>query len=167
MKKVLLTFIGAGIISFACAQQTNLAVIAPSGNSDTANGVVIDWTMGELAIMSLETPGGFFTQGFHQPNISVETLQVPNLNTAEEVVMTVRPNPVSAKLLIDFDIAPGGTAMLTLMNMEGALLKKQQVALEPGSLEWNTVEYPAGIYILSLRKEDGTLIRSFKIVKNH
>ncbi len=160
-------FIGAGIISFACAQQTNLSVIAPAGNSDTNNGVVIEWTMGELAIMPLETAYGFFTQGFHQPFISVETLRVPHFNTAGEVVMTVRPNPVSVKLFIEFDSASGGTGILTLMNMEGVLLKKEQVSLKPGSLEWNMVDYSAGIYILSLSMEDGTLFKSYKIVKNH
>ena len=160
-------FIGAGMITFACAQQTNLSVIAPAGNSAMDNGVVIEWTMGELAIMSLETPGGFFTQGFHQPFISVETLQVPYFNTAGKVVMTVRPNPVSVKLFIDFDSASGETAILTLMNTEGALLKKEKVTLVPGNLEWNMVDYSAGMYILSLSMEDGTLIRSFKIIKNH
>ena len=159
-------FLGAGFVSIACAQQTNLAVIAPAGHSDQTDKMQIEWTMGELAILSLETYDGFFTQGFHQPFIEVENLNLPDLKISESMTVTVRPNPVSAQLFIDFKSGSSQSSIVTLMNLEGQLLKMEKVAPGAGDLVWNLADYPAGIYLLSLRMEDGTLVESFKIVKN-
>lgn len=159
-------FLGAGLISFACAQQTNLSVIAPAGHSDQTDKIQIEWTMGELAIMSLETSDGYFTQGFHQPFIEVESMDLPNLNASEAITVTVRPNPVSAQLFIDFKSETNQPSIITLMSMDGRLLKMQKVEPGIGDLVWNLADYPVGIYLLSLRMQDGTLVKSFKIVKN-
>lgn len=167
MKKALLIFLGVGLLSIACAQQTCLSVIAPAGNADQINGVVMEWTMGEMAVMSLETFDGYMTQGFHQPLLSVQPMEVPQLVTEQKVTMNVRPNPVTTRLNINLESELQGTAFLYLSDMKGMLLKTEKVNLETVDLEWDMVDLPAGIFLLSLRSEKGVLIKSFKIVKNH
>ncbi|KAA3622427.1 MAG: T9SS C-terminal target domain-containing protein [Bacteroidetes bacterium] len=167
MKKALLIFLGVGLLSVTCAQQTYLSVIAPAGNADQVNGVVMEWTMGEMAIMSLETFEGYMTQGFHQPLLSVQAMKVPQLVTEQKVTMNVRPNPVTTRITISLETKSSGSAFLYLSDMKGMMLKTEKVNLETGDLEWDMTELSAGIYLLSLRSEKGELLKSFKIVKNH
>ncbi len=167
MKKALLIFLGVGLLSIACAQQTYLSVIAPAGNADQLNGVVMEWTMGEMAIMSLETIEGYMTQGFHQPMLSVQAMKVPQLVTEKEITMNVRPNPVTTRLTINLESELPGSAFLYLSDMKGMILKTEKINQGTGDLQWDMADFSAGIYLLSLRSEKGELIKSFKIVKNH
>lgn len=50
----------------AMAQSISPSVIASSGGSGTVGGVTVDWTVGEVAVTTLDNGTNILTQGFHQ-----------------------------------------------------------------------------------------------------
>ncbi|MCB0792095.1 MAG: hemagglutinin protein [Flavobacteriales bacterium] len=68
--------ISAGILN---AQSLSPTVIAAAGGSGTTGGVTLDWTVGEVAVATLDNGTNILTQGFHQADPVKIKLNVRNL----------------------------------------------------------------------------------------
>jgi len=164
MKKGLLIFFGIGAISLVYAQQTSQTVIASSGNYDQVNTVSIEWTLGELAVQSLEGSNIMLTEGFHQPQLDV-ILVPPHVVLSSQLKVTVSPNPTQGILYIKIRSELDKQAVLSLSTLDGRLVQKETIILSQGDIEWNLSKYYSGLYILTLHTKKGELLRSFKIIK--
>jgi hypothetical protein len=61
-----LLLLGCFVVSSASSQSISPSVIGAAGGSGSAGGVTIDWTVGELAVTTLNNGSNILTQGFHQ-----------------------------------------------------------------------------------------------------
>lgn len=164
MKKVLSLFFGIGTLSLVFAQQTNQSVIAASGNYDQVNTTSIEWTLGELAVQSLEGSNIMLTEGFHQPLLDA-FLGPPHVLLSSQIKVSVSPNPTQGILKIKINSELDQSAVLSLSTLVGRLVQNETINLSQGGVEWNISKYFSGLYLLTLHTEKGQLVRSFKIIK--
>ena len=167
-RKNLLIILCLSIGTMLQAQQSDLAVIAPAGSSDETTSLTLDWTLGELAVQSLEDFGVMLTEGFHQTWLFIEDiLNPPEDSSNNQFTVSVSPNPTPAELHIKIDSYLEGKGALALNTLNGQLMKYETINLSSGDHEWSMANYPAGLYILTLKTEKGELLKSFKITKIH
>ncbi len=77
MKKTLtfiFTIISAVVLN---AQSVSPEVIASAGESFQGTSMKIDWTLGEIAVTTIQNGERVITQGFHQPYFTI-TKMVPD-----------------------------------------------------------------------------------------
>ena len=143
--------------------QAQQVVIAPAGDSDSNNNIVLDWTMGELLVQTIESSTGLLTEGFHQPIIIVETA----LSGVEEnnTLFSVYPNPAQSSINIEINSDTNDEAILYLHSSTGNLLKSKCIESNAATIEWDLTEYAAGLYLITLKDEKGILIKSCKVSK--
>lgn len=90
------------------AQQFTNEVVSSGGGSNQINNLQLDWTLGELAVHEGKGRTQRFTEGFHQPIIQMEWIEImdtalPHKDKAsQETGITLYPNPVSSELTIHF-----------------------------------------------------------------
>ena len=119
-----------------------------------------------MAVSTLATSDGLLTQGFHQPMLLVEeTFETPAKIMADGLQFSVAPNPVSSTLSIRIGAEWQGEGAIELWDFQGNRLETAKVNLPGEQLEWDLSRYPAALYSLMLRDENGVLLRTFKISK--
>ena len=150
------------------AQQTDPSVIAPAGATDAGSVLTLDWTLGELAIQSLEVTNVLVTEGFQQPTLLVETVtETTGLFFNGKINVRVGPNPTSDYLYVRINSELEGRGVLSLKTLKGQHLQNETIDLSSEDHELNLDKYPGGLYLLSLCTEKGELLKSFKITKLH
>lgn len=144
------------------AQTVSPAVIASAGGSGTANGVTVMWTLGEVAVITLEGAEGYLTQGFHQPPEG--TTGAP-YEAEPTVSVDVWPNPAAGSLLVSMAEEGRGIESVELLDMVGrpVLVKNG----EPGvsQLRLDVTAVPSGTYMVRLKTATGQHSRVVTIRK--
>ena len=165
MKKILCLWTAMVLAIFVMAQQDPM-VFSAAGSTAKGPGITLDWTLGEMAVSTLATSDGLLTQGFHQPMLLVEeTFETPAKIMADGLQFSVAPNPVSSTLSIRIGAEWQGEGAIELWDFQGNRLQTAKVNLPGEQLEWDLSRYPAALYSLMLRDENGVLLRTFKISK--
>lgn len=172
-KKLFLTVIGLGLMYLGTTQSLSPSVISSSGTVSQGQDIQLEWTLGEPAVQSLRTTRGLITEGFHQPMLKVEALQLPehSQGTAispairESLEITIAPNPVQSLLSITIrsDLDQQGTIYLS--DLTGRQLQRLDTSLYDQTMEWDFSQYPSGLYLLSFYTKDGTRLKTFKVTK--
>ncbi len=154
------------VSSVLCLSQS---VIAADGGEGGTAKVRIEWTLGEFAISTLNTPNGLLTQGFHQPRLQIT--QLPHLATAasslaagNQLKVTLAPNPVSDLLNIKLEREEDMLIHVGLLDPAGRMLHLEKT-LAPSGLQLDFSKYPSGLYFLQFRTQDGTPLETYKISK--
>src|SRR5665647_2756028 len=65
-----------GISLNAAAQENFRSVISAAGGVDKSDNIELEWTLGEVATETLTNVNSLYTQGFHQPVLSVEKIKL-------------------------------------------------------------------------------------------
>jgi hypothetical protein len=131
----------------------------------------LEWTLGETVIESTKSENKHYTQGFHQPFLKVANVITPNNESINsDFNILISPNPVEAVLEIKIitENLPQdefGKVDLFLFNMLGQQLVVQKTNEKLGSTFLDMATFPSGIYFLKAQKENGTFLKSFKIIK--
>lgn len=130
------------------------SVISSGGGYFENTNMSISWTIGELAVITLEGENMILTQGFQQPfNIGVGIRQ-------DELSwnISVYPNPVGDELRILFDVPSPGDYLIEIQDVTGRVINQEvHKQVRPGELViLNTSRIIHGIYflkVISLDKE--------------
>jgi hypothetical protein len=166
MRKILLCLLGTCLLSILHAQQKDPTVLSAAGNTTKGAGITLDWTLGEMAVSSIETPNGLLTEGFHQPMLRVEsTFESPAKKGETNFQMTLAPNPATSTVSIRIHSEGEGVGEIALWNAHGQRLERATVDLSLAQQDWDLSSYASGIYTVTLRDEKGVLLRSYKISK--
>lgn len=122
-----------------------ITVLATAGGSTEVNGRTYAYTVGEVAIATLEGEPRTFTQGFHQPECG---LLVSTVVPAEATAwgLTVFPNPTANLLHLSWDRPQ--SARLTVWTEDGRSILQRQLQTEQHQINCQT--WPAGTYYLLL-----------------
>ena len=139
------------------AQNLSQTVIATSGEHFQNGAASLSWTLGEPIINSLENGSLRLTQGFHQPYITVSSLNEVGSDNA----IRLYPNPANARLNIDFP--QSGEYSADLFDVLGR--KLQTFKINGSHYEIDLRDFPAANYIIRCYNIDNKTISSFKIQK--
>lgn len=150
------------------SQKLSPEVISSAGDISKTASVSLEWTLGETVIESSKTVNKYYTQGFHQTYLKV--FSANNESLASDYDMTVFPNPVEATLEIKLsnENLPQdniGKVDLFLIDIRGQQILAQKANEKSGSTFLDMTALPSGTYFLKAQKENGLLLKSFKIIK--
>ena len=172
MKKTTLTFAITvisviSIINVISGQSIAPEVNATSGGHYTGTNAQLSWTIGEPVIETTSNTNNIITQGFHQTNYDITSIE-ESLDLGYNI--SVFPNPVSDILQISISGADNTTFHLCILKMElmditGKILINEKIAGTTGNHQLNLNEYAPGSYFLRITNEKEQLINSYKIQK--
>ena len=149
---IVILFLAGSVVS---AQQ----VVSSNGDSQSAAGVEVSWTVGEAIIETFIGGSNTLTQGFHQTKLTitaVSELLIPGLE------IKVFPNPTQDFITVHFSEYIEGSRYF-LYDFTGKLLENKLI--NSADMEIDMKKYASGQYILKLSNNSRQPIQSFQIVK--
>lgn len=153
MKKLLFIFFLCIASVISQAQE----VISSSGTSLSKGSFVVDFTLGECVIQTYSTPSLYLTQGFHQPQLIVTTL---NEKINQELSVSVYPNPASDHVILRAD-NPEGLSYV-LFDISGKKIEQKQLESDKTEISFNGFE--AATYFIKVI-DDKEELKLFQIIK--
>jgi hypothetical protein len=149
---ILMLFLAGSMVS---AQQ----VVSSNGDSQSAAGVEVSWTLGEAVIETFIGVSNTLTQGFHQTKLTitpVSEILIPGLE------IKVFPNPTPDIIRIHFSEFVEGSRFW-LYDLRGKLLEHKLI--HSADTEINMRNYASGQYILKLTNKSRQPLQTFQIIK--
>jgi hypothetical protein len=144
-----------GIIGFtasANAQQAELqrSVVASSGGTAQINNTVVQYTIGDVLVTTIENAPLLITQGFQQPEVAGNetALEIPFVNS-----FIVYPNPAAGSTNLEFDLIKDGTVNVQLVNNAGQTLRNLPLKMLAGKIKYSLSlgGLSSGLYYVVLR----------------
>jgi hypothetical protein len=135
-------------------------IVSSTGAHAVGTSAQLSWTLGETMIETLTSPNAILTQGFHQSKLTVtavDPLEFPAIK------ISVYPNPVMDKLLIETGGIVKDKFLYSLTDTNGRLLKKGEIAASPQSVEMGSIS--PGIYFMKIGVPKRNTWQIYKIVK--
>lgn len=135
-------------------------VVSSTGAHAVGTTAQLSWTLGETMIETLTSSNAILTQGFHQSRLTVtavDPLEFPALK------ISVYPNPVMDKLLIETGGNVKDKFLYSLTDTDGRLLKKGEIAASLQPVEMGSLS--PGIYFIKIGMQKKNAWQVFKIVK--
>lgn len=162
MKRSILFFLALVFSWSLSAQSSSPQVVAPAGDSFEGETVRIDWTIGEPVITSIQSSERQITQGFHQPYLTITSVQdLP----AEIGKIQVFPNPSADLVQIKMRFDQDREVRLQLLDVRGQIIWSQIVNGQQLEESTNIQSLPNGLYFLNILLDDKQYSQSFKIQK--
>ncbi len=145
---------------FGLAQSVSQDVIASAGEHFDNGSVQLSWTLGEVMIDTYDNGSNILTQGFHQTNLVVTSIE----ENLADMSLNMYPNPTSEFLNIDLrnneeDIE------LQLFDMTGKLIHKDLITAHSSQFVLSMDQVVAGKYIVRMQTENGKMNSTHQIVK--
>ncbi len=137
-------------------------VIGAAGEVSKSSSMIIEWTLGETFVESIKTPSVWHTQGFHQPTLMVRQI-VKTLPTHQ---VNIYPNPASAILNVSVRTDLQEPLVLKMIDVTGKIVLLKDAPGGPQDLQLAVHQLPEGMYILSVVRQNGAWITSFKVIKH-
>lgn len=153
--------LAAGLLgSFAAHSQASQSpmVIGAAGQAFTAHGLVLDWTVGEVAVATRQPAGAAqLLEGFHRGPWQPEA--------APEAV-SVFPNPFKSEVWVRLP-ASRETGHLALYDLQGRQLRTLMAAPNSaGTIHLDLADLPVASYVLSMYDPSSGRRTFHIIVKN-
>jgi hypothetical protein len=165
MKQILLffsIFFALGISAQSIAPQS----VNSAGVKMTQSNGSLSFTVGELAVLQqYDTNGNSLGGGF--TNSSTLSTTVLSVHESDATVLEVYifPNPSTDLVQIQIKEASIEEMNLELTDLSGKTLYSAHYRLMNQNIGINTANYPAGVFLLTLKKPNGQILGIYKIVK--
>lgn len=158
MKSCILT---GAVLLFSCmvwGQSLQPTVIASGGGGNETGPVLMDWTIGQVAVISASGSAGVLTQGFQQPADFLD----PVIELSTGWTVSVFPNPASEVLYLTGEEFPIHSKLrYDLIDLNGRILLS---GIFNGTMESLDISaFPTSVYLLRLMDDKG-VSASFKIL---
>ena len=164
MKRIV-PFLIACFIALQLQGQVELAptVIASAGGYAESGGISLSWTLGELAVTTLEQGDLVLTQGFQQ---SYKRQVGFDLKPVEWNIAAY-PNPVEEQLTLRFDVQETTDFWIEIQDVTGRIVSQESYKeIHPGDLvRINMSEYRYGVYLFRIFTPDRQQMRVISISK--
>lgn len=146
------------IVQQGVAQSLAPVVLSSAGSSFTNSSNQLDWTLGEPATSTLNDGTDISTQGFHQSNLNITS--VDNFDT--NFGITVFPNPAIDLLHIQFEKINENN-LIELYTSDGKLILTQSAGNKI-LCQIDMDKFDNGTYLVKIYNKN-TLGKSYRIVK--
>ena len=157
MKNLTLLFLLQVFILNAYSQNVSPEILSSAGGTLSNAQYLVDWTLGEPVIETVTGTTYILTQGFHQPDFFIISIQ-----ESPEYSILVYPNPVSSVIMIQTDIQKPLRA--SLYDLNGKLLNEIRFI---ESTELNISNLSRSVYLLKIIDQNKNTIKIVKITKTH
>ncbi|MCG8327699.1 MAG: T9SS type A sorting domain-containing protein [Chitinophagales bacterium] len=144
------------------AQNISPVVVSSAGESYQGNLMQIDWTLGELAITSIQNSSRQITQGFHQPNYIITNIKGLPENIG---YIHIYPNPTSDELQIKLDLEQQSNIEVQLISINGISLWTKKIIDNQIEENINIGDLPSTTYFLRFVIDESNNYQIFKIQK--
>ena len=118
-------------------------MVASAGNNVTTETISISWTLGEIAINTMTSEGLILSQGFHQGNLFINSIE----GVHSDFQLKTYPNPVIDKLIIE---SPGQNQLYEIIDVNGRVLNNGFITSNPFELDFTNL--PSGVYFLRVEQ---------------
>ncbi len=164
MKKVVV-LCSMVLFSFAgWGQSLSPTVVASAGDYFDNGTVSISFTVGEVAVTTLEAGDVILTQGFQQP-FELDVTGVKD----QEISWSVKtyPNPVKENLHVKFTLENPDGFTIVVMDLTGKkVFIKKYDQVQPGEVkDIDFQNYAPGIYLISVTSNDKAVRKIYKVQK--
>lgn len=166
MKKIytLILFMAMGAAGVH-AQSLTPTVMASAGDYLSNGSMSLSFTLGEVAVTTLQATNLILTQGFQQPF----EIDIGNAVEEKPVNWSVKafPNPVENILKIKFTLEQTDSYTLQVMDITGKKMLVQELdfVTTGETYEIDMSEYAPGIYLLNITSKDQKTNQIYKIRK--
>ena len=142
--------------------QHDPAVMANASGESKSQNIILQWTLGEMAIQTIHTQDRLYTEGFHQPTIIAKPIY-PLSKAKLEVAIS--PNPTSSSIQITFYSLPLADIHMELIDIKGSSLIRLTHKAGNLSAEMDLQHLNSGMYFLKMRTTDHQFSTTSKIIK--
>jgi hypothetical protein len=108
----------------------NRSVVGSTGGSAQTGNTLIQYTVGEVAILTQQSNGLLLTQGFQQPESAIPTSETLVIKD-----MIVYPNPATTKTKVEFDLLANAKVMINLVDNAGRMVYSYSLSAMAGKIE--------------------------------
>ena len=138
---------------------TNIANIPAAGNSSSEKSYSFTYNN--------TSPQSFYRLAQYDHDGSVHYSGVLRASCSMKEFITAWPDPVEDKLFVSVNTTRSSKAIIGIYNNSGALIKKHQVVLFPGTtqviIDINNI--PAGMYHVNVEWNDGVMRKNIPVIK--
>jgi len=134
-------------------------VIAPAGGEYRTEGASISWTLGEGAIETFSAGSYILTQGFHQPTLTVVSV---NELSDPDFAIKVFPNPADDYFSLYIGHEQPGDFRYLLGDIQGTPILNDRVHSHESRIQVSSL--PRGFYLLSVIY-DKKVVKTINIIK--
>jgi len=167
MKTIALSFLVVIFYSISAKAQIPAVeryVVSSAGGSYSNGGnFELDYTIGEIAVLTLSSANNFLTQGFQQP---VETGVYIN-DPDNGMNISYYPNPVTSAFTLNINSSASRTLKMEMIDMLGQLITMQSGSTDSygtARFTFDMQNLAPGNYFLRIRNGGG-FVKSLKIMK--
>lgn len=166
MKRFLSFLLWAGLasqLSFAQDIQLSPTVIASAGNYAETDNISISWTLGEVAVSTLQQGDIILTQGFQQPYTSGTGITNDPINWQ----ITAYPIPATDHINLQFDIPAEEDFFIEIQDITGKIISQLQYKqVYPGDvIPVEVSSYTSGVYFFRISTLDRDQVRIISVQK--
>jgi len=144
------------------AQGSNPEIVSSAGETFQGNNMQIDWTLGELAITTIQNSSQQVTQGFHQPNYTITSIDELPQKIGE---IKVYPNPTSDRIEMKLNFDQNRNIKIQLKDFNGRLIWSTEINVSQIEHVENISNLPNGNYFLTFLIDNNKSFQTFKIQK--
>lgn len=140
------------------------AIVVSGGDISNAS-YSASYSIGQISQQTASTSDGVVNQGVQQPFeiFSQETLNINEFPNAK-IEILVYPNPVISFVNLSISNLEIVGASYQLFDLQGKLLANAKIIGSETIIEMRN--YPVSTYFLKVQDNNGSLIKTFKIIKN-
>lgn len=167
------TLLTLGIFAFGLglsAQSRSPSVISTGGGTAVGNKIILEWTLGDLAVQSIRSSTLLITEGFHQPFLlKVETVDTEpfaeRYDPKEKYRVSLHPNPALATLIITLQGDNPEKTIISLLDANGKLIQEESILPFDKQATMDVSALVPGLYYVPIRNSNGDIIKTFKVSK--
>lgn len=156
-----ITALSLAVLPFmGMAQSIEPQVIASAGEHFDNGTTQLSWTLGEVVIDTYDNGTNILTQGFHQTELTVTSIE----EVLSNISLNMYPNPTSELLNIELGNNEADIN-LQLFDMGGKLVYSDKIEAYQTKfvLPMNTVA--TGNYLVQMQSVDGKMNTTHKVMK--
>jgi hypothetical protein len=166
MKKVLHIIVLAVFFSqqtFSQDIELSPTVIASAGNYSEAEGISLSWTLGEVAVTTLQMGDIILSQGFQQSFLKDVGFAVDPIDWH----IAAYPNPVQDQLRIQFNLPETKDFNIEIQDVNGRIISKEEYRqVIPGDvIQVDMSAFNYGVYFFRVATLDRRQTRVISITK--
>lgn len=162
MKKIILFVVICFLGGYSFGQSISSQVVATAGEHSETSELSVSWTLGEIAIETLESSSVTLYQGFQQGYFEITSIEDPMINNVE---LKVYPNPATDYVYISIESDEIKSALIQLYDLDGKMVLNEQWQYIEGPFKINLDGLASSQYILKVSAKSGKLLQTYKIIK--
>ena len=141
------------------------AIVIAGGNIEDGN-FKLSYSIGQVAKKSTSDTSGLFNQGIQQPfeiyNLFSLSLDDNDISNFE---IKAYPNPTVDLLTLSINNAIVNNQIVKVYDLNGKVILQKELIQNETQIDFS--QFNAGVYLFNVFDKNHTLIKAFKIIKNH